>query len=181
MAAATELPVKAALGVLSRLAPIGGAGMMAAFMALGERDAAILRLAYDRRLAMDSEPLTRAELVSGAGFKGTAESLAMARRAFDLDPSIEVRSRAMFVLTAQAASALGELTLMAALDDIEFSGDSMRLGQIALALENLAAAGEVSAIDRVGQRLLAQRNLSASARSRLQVLLKRALPPGAGQ
>ena len=44
----------------------------------------------------------------------------------------------MLALTAQAASALGERTLMAALDDAEFSAGAGQLGVIAMALQNLA-------------------------------------------
>lgn len=177
MAAAVELAPEAALDVLESLSPVGGQRMMAAFMALGERDTIALRRAYDERLARNSDPQMRAELVTGAGFRGTADGVEMARSAFDLDPSAEVRSRAMFVLTAQAGSALGESTLMAALDDVSFSGDPMRLGQIALALENLVGTGEVNAIDRVGHRLLARTELSPPDRKRVEALLKRVLPP----
>ena len=176
IAAAAELAPRAALAVLQRLRPLAKQTMMAAFMTLGERDADVLQTAYHQELRAGSDPELRAELVSGIGFRGP-EGLALARRAFDLDPSVEVRSRAMFAMTSQAPAALGERTLMAALDDERFSQDPKRLGQVALALDNLANAGEHGAVDRVGRRLLAHPALTARDRERVDAMLARNATP----
>lgn len=180
VAASIELDPAEALAVLQRLTPVAGASLMAAFMALGERDEVLLQRAYDEQLALDSDPNLRAELVTGAGFRGTPAAVEMARSAFDHDPDAEVRSRAMFVLTSQAGTALGEATLMAALDDPRFGDDPIRLGQIGLALENLVHHGELNAVDRVGHRLLARQKLLPADRERLEALLRRVLP-GSGR
>ena len=178
-AAALELAPKEALDLLIRLTPIAAGGMIGPFMSLGHRDPALLQDAYERMLAQDVDPRVRAELVTGAGFEG-GENLEIARTAFEHDRDPEVRSRAIFVLTAKAGSTLGEKTLMAALDDRALSSDPVRLTGIVLALENLVG-GDPNVIDRIGRRILARSELTSSDRKKLGELLARSLPGGGGK
>ena len=175
-AAAQTLAPRDALAVLERLGPLLGVHAMAPFMVLGQREPAVLRAAYETRLAGDVAPALRAELVTGAAFAGGEQGVAIARLAFEHDTAPEVRVRAMFALTAQAGAALGERTLQAALDDPVLGSEPRHLGQIVLALENLARQGEANAVQRVGQRLRARAALLEEDRRTLETLLEQALP-----
>ena len=84
----------------------------------------------------------------------------------------------MFALTANAPAALGESAIQRALDDPQIRSHPQRLGAVVLALDNLARAGEVNAIDRLGQRLRVTDGLTAGARLELEKILARALPGG---
>jgi hypothetical protein len=175
MAAALELEPAAALAVLERLAPLGRQQLMAAFMTVGARDAALLQEAYRQQLAQNTDPGLRAELVSGIGFERSRAAIELARLAFEQDPDVEVRTRALLALSARGGAALGEQVLMAALDDPRFD-EPVRLSALVSALGNLAAQGDVNAVDRVGHRLLARAKLLSQDRERLEELLRRVLP-----
>ena len=82
----------------------------------------------------------------------------------------------MFAITANAAEALGEETVAAALDDPEFSRSPGGLGEIVLALENLAAKGMGDAVRRLGTRLMSRSNLLPGDRTRLAEILSRTFP-----
>ena len=174
--AAIELPPQQALDLLVRLAPLAPGGMIGPFMSLGHRDPKLLMASYERMLADNVDPHVRAELVTGAGFEG-GDSLEIARTAFEHDRDLEVRSRAIFVLTARAGPALGEKTLMTALDDRGLSGDPVRLSGLVIALENLAG-GDPNVVDRISRRMLARSELVASDRRKLEELIARTLPGG---
>jgi hypothetical protein len=176
LSAARTLAATDAIAVLERVCHLAPQQLTGAFLHLGAGDSSALRQAYEQRLADGTASAFRAELITGAGFTGRAEDIALAQLAFRQDPHPDVRSRAMLVLTAQAGTALGEQTLMAALDDATFSADPARLGQIVLALENLAPGGDPNAIDRVAKRLLVRSELLPGDRSNLEKVLARALP-----
>lgn len=177
-AAALKLPPQEALDLLIRLAPLAPGGMIGPFMSLGHRDPGLLAKCYERMLADDVDPRVRAELVTGAGFEG-GPNLELARTAFEYDRDPEVRSRAIFVLTARAGAALGEKTIHAALDDRTFATDPVRLAGLVIALENLVG-GDPNVVDRVSRRLLARSELLESDRRKLEGIVARALP-GAGK
>lgn len=175
MAAAQELPPTAAFAVLTTCAEVTG-GDTAPFLTLATREPELLRREYEQRLGDDVHPRLRAILVTGAGFTNTPEGIELARLAFASDPDPEVRMRALFVLTGTAAEALGEAAIAAALDDPKLGGNPERLGAIVLALENLARAGMVNAVHRIGTRLKATAGMPASTRESLDRLLAEALP-----
>jgi len=177
LAAAQTLPPETALASLQELLP-SSSRLLAAFLTIGNRDATAMRSAYERRLADDTDPGFRAELITGAGFTRTPEGLALARLAFDSDPHLEVRTRAMFALTANAAESLGETAIHTLLDLPEFARDPARLGAAVLALENLERKGQINAIDRLGQRLRTCSALLAGDRANLERILARSLPGG---
>lgn len=175
-AAAEDLDVRSALDIVERLVDVAGHDVVPALLTLGQRDAAALHRRYEEKLADNLAPTLRAELVSGAGFAGT-KGLDLAKLAFQLDPDHDVRSRAMFVLTARAGAALGEATIGAMLDDADVSGNPLRLGQIVLALENLIDSCAPDVVERLGRRL-AGHELLPGDRQTLEKLLARAVPGG---
>lgn len=175
--AAEQLPPKAALDVLT-LAVTIGAEPAAAFVLLGRRDPATLQQAYEQSLASDVEPKLRDLLVAGIGFSGEPLAIEVAKLAQQSDPDPEVRLRGMFALTANAPAALGEAAIQRALDDPQIGNDPQRLSAVVLALDNLARAGEINAIDRLGQRLRMTPGLTTGARLELEKILARALPGG---
>jgi hypothetical protein len=177
MAAAQDLPPADALEVLRTALPLTGE-FPAPFLVLGSRDAEPMQREYEQRLADGIDPRLREALVGGAGFGGSPRGIELARLAFDSDPDPDVRLRAVFVLTANAADALGERTIAAALDDPRIRDDPRRLHALVLALGNLERAGAINAVDRLGQRLRACTGLTAVARDDLEQLLARALPGG---
>lgn len=177
MAAAQELPPTAAFAVLTTCAEVTG-GDTAPFLTLATREPELLRREYEQRLGDDVNPRLRALLVTGAGFTNTPEGIELARLAFASDPDPEVRMRALFVLTGTAAEALGEAAIAQALDDPKLGGNPERLGAIVLALENLARAGMVNAVHRIGTRLLATAGMSPSTRAALDRMLAETLPGG---
>lgn len=177
LAAAGELPPETAIAVLRRLQATAG-DLLPAFLLLGTRADGTLVRAYEQTLADDVDPQFRAELVSGAGFSSTPQGVQVAQLAFDHDPHPDVRTRALFVLTANAADAVGETTLNTAIDDATAREDSRELGAIVLALENLERAGLRNAVDRLGQRLRVCAALRDGDRSNLERILARALPGG---
>ncbi|GAB4137901.1 MAG: hypothetical protein Fur0037_03340 [Planctomycetota bacterium] len=177
MAAARDLEPKDAVEVLRRLKVTAG-DLMPAFLMLGTRAKGFLADAYQQSLALDIDPSFRADLVTGAGFCEAEQGIRVAKEAFASDPSPEVRTRAMFVLTANAAEAVGEQTINAAIDDAIARDDSKQLGAAVLALENLERAGQINAIDRLGQRLRLCAGLRAGDRETLEAILARALPGG---
>jgi hypothetical protein len=174
--AATTLPPAVAIRILERLADTGGPRLLASFMMLGRRDAKVLVDAYERHLADGVAPTLRAELVTGAGFDGGPGHVELARLAFEQDPSLDVRSRAMFVLTAKLDLDAAELVLGAALDDPRGAEDPTWIGAIALACRNLADRGEVNGLARVAQRLLTHPRLRPADKRQLEQLVAEHTP-----
>ena len=179
VAAAAELAPRDAIAALAGLHPGSGRELLGAFVTLGARDVQCLVDAYEQRLAADSDPQLRASLLAGAGSLGQPEGIRLAEAAHRHDPDLQVREQALFLLTAHAPAAHGERVLQAALDDEQVLADPSRLGALVLALENLARAGELQALHRVGLRLRATA-LREADRARLEELLERHLPRGAG-
>lgn len=172
--AASELAPADALQVLRELAPLLPRAPNA-YMVLGSRAPELLDAEYQHLLATDTRPDVRADLVAGVGF-ASPRGRELADLALQHDPSPDVRIQAAFVLTATGA-ADGERAVHQLLDDPTIVRDPARLGALVLALQNLEAAGDANAIDRLGQRL---RNLPLSDASReaLAALLARSLPRG---
>lgn len=179
IAAAQHLPPADAFAILRRLADVEPQALMPGFLTLGGRDAGFLRGRYEELLGNDVEPRLRAELITGAGFQGSSEDVLLAQTAFDLDRDPGVRERALFVLTARAGTSLGPAALDRALDDPGLSGRPEQLGQIVLALENLAHSGDPGVVARIGTRILARQGLLPGDRSTLERLLERNSPGGA--
>jgi hypothetical protein len=175
--AAQQLSPAAALAVLAELGPLAPTALTVPYLALAQRDAAAVCAAYERHLADDVRPGVRAELITGAGFTRSAEGIELARLALHADRDNGVRVRAMFVLTGNAAAALGESAMSQLLDDPAFANDADCIGAAVLALENLERANLINAIDRLGQRLR-QTALRAGDRDNLERILARALPGG---
>jgi hypothetical protein len=173
LAAARILDPRDALAVLQQLATVTTEGMTSAFVTLGQRDPQVLRTTYESKLADNMEPGLRAELITGSGFSRTVDGVELAQLAFRADPDPAVRTRAMFVLTANARQNVGEEVLTSALDDAEYSGDPRRLGEIVVALENLASKGITNAVRSLGTRLMSRADLLPGDRERLAKLLSR--------
>lgn len=176
MAAAADLPPDRAIRVLEQLSDAGFHDRFtAAFMALGQRAPEAMATAYEQKLADGVAPHVRAELVTGAGFGGRG-AVQLAQTAFAFDPDPEVRSRALFVLSADAAPEIAEQRLLEALDDERFCGEPSRLGVIVSALKNLASQGAYNALHRIGMRLSSHPGLEAQARRDLEEILARYTP-----
>lgn len=171
LAAARTLEPSEALMVLQRVATVTTEGITSAFVTLGQRDPQVLRTTYESKLADNTEPGLRAEMITGSGFSRTVDGVELARLAFRADPDPTVRTRAMFVLTANAEQDVREEVLTSALDDAEYSGDPRRLGEIVVALENLARKGITNAVQRLGTRLMSRTDLLPGDRERLAKLL----------
>jgi len=177
MAAAEELPAAAAFSVLTLAAEITGQDT-APFLTLAHREPGMVRAEYELRLGSDVTPRVRALLVAGGGFAGTPEGIEVAQLALSSDPDPEVRLRAVFVLTGKTAETLGEAAVARALDDPQIGGNPERLATLVLAVDNLARAGLVNAVHRLGERMRAASGLSPSAKSMLDRLLADTLPGG---
>lgn len=177
MVAARILEPQVALQVLSETAGLAG-DFLAPYLVLGYREPALLQREYELQLANDTSPEFRGELVRGVGFSKDPLGVATAQLAFQSDPHPDVRLKAVFVLTANAAKTLAEPAFHAALQDPAIRDNPVRLGALVLALENLANAGEINAVDRIGRQLLAAGALNQHSRTSLEELLARTLPRG---
>ncbi len=180
LAAAQELAPAAAMAVLQRTARHPGTHT-ASFVALARRDPAMLQRRYEQLLGDDRESRLRAMMVTGSGFAATDGGLEVARLAMASDPDPEVRLRAMFALTARAAEALGEQAILDAIEDPRIGGDGLRLASVVAAFQNLANAGMVNAVHRLGLRLRECPALGDAAREQLEELLGQSLPRGGSQ
>ena len=176
LAAAERLPPEVALQVLEQCG-LRPAELMGPYLSLGNRHPRLLRELYERRLADNSEPAQRAELVRAAGFARSQECLDLAQFALQSDPDRDVRISAAFVVTARAGEASGEKAIADLLDDPD-NHTARRLGTIACALRNLAHQGQINAVDRLGQRLRQMPQLGAGDRASLDALLAETLPGG---
>jgi hypothetical protein len=87
----------------------------------------------------------------------------------------------MMVLSGQADATEGEQALHRALSDAAFEGSPRRLGEVVLALENLAQKGDANAVERVARRLRDNPGLHAQDRLRLQRIVESCVPQGQGQ
>ncbi len=137
----------------------------------------LLADAYRELLATDTQPAFRTDLVAGVGFVSSAAGREIAELALRNDPAPEVRIQAAFALTAIGDAGAGERAIASLLDEPRIAGDPHRLGALVLAMQNLEAAGDVNALDRLGQRLRTM-PLSPAGREQLEAMLARALPGG---
>lgn len=176
--AATALEPQLALEVMNSMISLAGSSLMTPLMVLGSKDSELLGQAYEQRLADGVDAQMRAELITGVGFAGTANSVELAKTALQYDPDPEVVSRALFVLSASGDIELAEQSLLRALDDPRIGGDPVRLGGIVHALHNLTGGGAINALHRLGQRLAAMPNLLPGDRLELEKILARSLPQG---
>lgn len=174
--AASDLPPADALAVLRELAPVLQRAPNA-FLVLGARAPELLADAYRELLATDTQPAFRSDLVAGVGFVPSAEGREIAELALRDDPAPDVRIQAAFALTAIGNPGAGERAIALLLDEPRIAGDPHRLGALVLAMQNLEAAGDVNALDRLGQRLRTM-PLSPAGREQLEAMLARALPGG---
>lgn len=179
VAAASELAPQDALHALTGLHAGSGRELLGAFMTLGARDVHCLVEAYEQHLADGTDPQLRASLLAGAGSLGHPDGILLAEAAHRHDPDLVVREQALFLLTAHAPTEHGERVMHEALDDPQVLANPSRLGSLVLALENLARAGELHGLHRVGQRLRATA-LRETDRALLEELLERHLPRGTG-
>ena len=170
MVAARVLEPATALEMLTATASMT-ADFVAPYLTLGHRDPELLQRQYELQLANGTSPGLRGELVRGVGFTKDPRGLATAPLAFGSDPDPDVRLKALFVLTANAADALGEQSVSAALRDPAIRDNPSRLATVVLVLENLASAGLVNAVDRLGQQLLACGSLTDYSQRSLRELL----------
>ncbi len=177
--AARELPVADALAVLRELsATLPHAPN--AYLVLGFRAPEALADSYRELLAANTHPDVRRDLVTGVGMMRTPIARELAELALHDDPEIAVRLQAVFALTAQGLAEPGERALSTALDDPRIANDPVHLGAIVLALQNLEAAGDANAIERIAQRLRSL-PLAATSREQLAALVRRSVPgQGAG-
>ncbi|MCA8941174.1 MAG: hypothetical protein KDB80_01325 [Planctomycetes bacterium] len=181
MTAARELPVDHAIAVIEELVGVGDAyRFMGAFLTLGERDADVLRRAYEQKLGDLVAPDLRAELVTGAGF-GATGALDLAQSAFESDPNGDVRARALLVLSAEAEPAAAERWLLRALDDPTFADRTSRLSTIVSGVRNLARQPDcANAVDRLRARLETHPWLSDTDRRALQGIVAAHVPNRGG-
>ncbi|MHC4898902.1 MAG: hypothetical protein ACYTGW_17555, partial [Planctomycetota bacterium] len=170
LAISRRLPPKQAVGDLLRISQVSRRGLTSALLALGTRDARVLRDAYDKHLADDRHAGFRGELITGAGFQQDAVGLELALEALELDPDPDVRCRALMVVTSRADTQVAEQRLMALLDQAHVGNSPGHLGQVVLALENLATRDCPNTLRRVADRLLATGKLRPGDERRLRRL-----------
>ncbi|MEZ5966434.1 MAG: hypothetical protein R3F56_21540 [Planctomycetota bacterium] len=171
-AAATKLPAEEALRVARRLRSLVPSEMILPALELARRDDGAVRSAYESLAAAGADGPWRADLVSGLGFQPSTANLTLVAHAFRNDPDVEVRTRALMALTANAAASFGTRALAAAVDDPTLCGGGPRLGILVGALGNLARAGEREATERLGRRLAARGDLPPTVRAELEGLLR---------
>lgn len=182
--AARELPVAEALAVLRELSATLPRAPNA-YLVLGFRAPDAIADSYRELLAANTHSDVRCDLITGIGMTRTPLGLEIAQLALHDDPSPAARIQAVFALTAQGEVAHGEAAITTALDDPGIANDPTHLGALVLALQNLEAAGDANAIERVARRLQAL-PLPDSARQTLAAMLQRCLPssqpspPGSG-
>ncbi|MGB3970114.1 MAG: hypothetical protein WBO45_25485, partial [Planctomycetota bacterium] len=176
MMAASELPPADALDVLRELAPVVPT-LTGPYLTLGFRAPDAVADRYRELLASNTQPGIRKDMVTGIGVAHTPLGLEVAQLALDNDPSVDVRVQAVFALTSRADSDIGERALTKALDDPQVAQDSVRLGALVGALQNLETAGQTNAVDRLGQRFRLL-PLLESDRRKLDAILARSLPGG---
>lgn len=170
--AATHLPPDQALEVVQRLRAVAQRPLTVSAIELSRRDGALVRTRYQELLASQSRADLRADLVMGLGCNPSSDNLAVANTALQIDPDPQVRRRALLAITGNAASALGEQAVSAALADRELCGpQGERLSVIVAALDNMARQGEHDAVARLGRQLGQRRDLAPEVRSELERLL----------
>lgn len=174
--AARELPPAEALAVLREVGALLPS-QPNAYLALGHRAPDLLADSYRELLAADTHAAVRADLVAGLAMADPAKALPIVELAQASDPAPAVRVQAMLTLTAAAAATHGEAACTRALDDPAVASDPGALAAVVFALQNLEAAGDINAVDRLGQRLR-RTPLREDSRLALEQLLARALPGG---
>jgi hypothetical protein len=177
-AAASKLPAELALDVVRRLRAVAQRPLTLSAIELVRRDAKLVRAAFQELTASQANPELRADLVMGLGCNPSPDNLAVTKAAFDHDPDVQVRCRALLALTGNAGTAYGEQVVTAALADRELCGPGgQHLGVILAALENLAMQGEREVVARLGRQLGERRDLPPDVRSELEQLLERGSTP----
>jgi hypothetical protein len=174
--AAVELPPAEALAILRAVDEVGGDELTAAYLVLGDRDGRLMAREYEQVLADGVRPQLRASLITGATAALDQDAFGIARLAFDFDPDPQVRIRALYALAMQPDHAAAEAALAAAIDDPLAASDRTWIGNIALALRNLAGQGAIQALDRLGRRLEQHPMLAEHDRRALRQLLAEHLP-----
>lgn len=175
--AAMDLAPDVALSLLRELTPLLPSAPNA-YLVLGFRAPEVLADAYRELLASNTQAQVRADLVTGVGMTTTPLGLEVAKLALANDPSPDVRIQAVFALTARREHGLAEAALNQVLDDPHVAQDPTRLGALVLALQNLEAADDPNAMQRLGQRLQGL-PLADYSRQLLAGLLARAVPADA--
>lgn len=170
--AAERLPPELAFEVVQRLRTVTKTPLTLPAIMLAQRDGQLVRTKYEDLRAGKLHPELRADLVMGLGCNPSRDNLAIAKAAFATDPDTRVRCRALLTITGNAASALGEEVVNAALADREFCGrNGERLNFIVAALDNMARQGEREAVARLGRKLGERKDLAPDVRTELERLL----------
>ncbi len=166
--AARELSVEAAMPLLQAMMHRNESLVRMGMMELGHREPEQLRTVYDQHLADGTEPKLRLQIIAGLGFSESPAGLEAARDAFDRDPVAEVRTQALFALSAKVPNGLGIDSIRRAVVDPAFS-DARLMSQIALAAENLRHGDDTEFLG-IARQLLAK-DLLPGNRKRLQKLV----------
>ncbi len=174
--AAERLEAEHALVVMRRLAPVAGHRMTGPALTLGSRDAGAVRRCYEQLLGDGREPRLRADLVTGMGFNPGRDNLDLVEAAFELDPDVEVRQRALLALTGASGVAHGEPAVRAALANPTFTAHPAGLDVIVTALDNLARGGQMEAVGRLAPQIASRSDVGESTLGRLRALLAKTRP-----
>lgn len=165
-----------ALAILQRMRRVEDSPLTGATLTLALRDPASLRSAYEGLVGEGRDAALRADVITALGFNPSPENSALTRLAFDSDPDPGVRARALLALSAKGAQ--GEQVIEHALGDVSFLGaKGERLPDVIAAIHNLAGAGDLNAVARLGRRVLARPELAVHDRADLEQLLANTLPP----
>lgn len=174
--AAKDLPATEALAVLRELGAVLPRPC-SAYLLLAHRDPDAVADAYRELLAADTQPDQRQDLVTSFAVTAGEHGTAIPLLALQSDPSPEVRLQAVFAISTGQDHDLTERAFDMALDDPQIAGNVRRLGSLVFALQNLEAAGQTNAVDRIGNRMRTMA-LDEASRQRLETLLARSLPGG---
>lgn len=174
-AAEATTPARA-MAILQRMRRVDDSPLTGATLTLALRDPASLRSAYEGLVGDGRDAALRADVITALGFNPSPENSALTRLAFDSDPDPGVRARALLALSAKGAQ--GEQVIERALEDVSFLGaKGERLPDVIAAIQNLAGAGDLNAVARLGRRVLARPDLAKHDRADLEQLLANTLPP----
>lgn len=174
--AAQELEPKAALDVLRELGSVLPRPC-SAYLLLGNRAPEALADAYRELLASNTQSEQRIDLIAGLVVATGEQRREIQLLALHNDPSPSVRLQALFAISTATDYELTEQAFGVLLDDPLIAGNMRQLGSLVLALQNLEAAGQVNAVDRIGGRMRSM-TLDEATRQRLESLLGRSLPSG---
>ena len=176
--AAIALPVADAVAVLETLAAADPSTTTVGWMTVAQRDVTALRDVYDTRVALAVEPALRAAVVTATATSTAPDATALAETAFDVDPDVEIRARALCALTGSAPPGTAAEALHRAIDDPAFRARPIRLEGLVDALANLAPRASPDVVLAFTRRLEGLPGLPASARRRIVELRARWIPRG---